>query len=253
MRSRGEPLRDGQRGRDRPQGGLQGRGRGRVAGRGDAERARAGAGRRAAQGSRARCRSCSTSPREVVRAERGVLICRTHHGFVCANAGVDASNAADARHAGRCCPRDPDASARGSARALRERTGARAGGADQPTASGARGARPVRRGDRLRRPGRRWRTGAGAATAAGASCAPPGWRSPTRPPRRPTWRAPRTRASRSCSSRPRAPRRPSDGPGAAALLRPRRGGHVPLSGRVGPAVSGGARSAEPPAPATSSA
>ncbi len=34
--------------------------------------------------------------REVVRAEHGVLICRTHHGFVCANAGVDASNAAAA-------------------------------------------------------------------------------------------------------------------------------------------------------------
>jgi coenzyme F420-0:L-glutamate ligase / coenzyme F420-1:gamma-L-glutamate ligase len=30
---------------------------------------------------------------EIVRAERDVLICRTHHGFVCANAGVDASNA----------------------------------------------------------------------------------------------------------------------------------------------------------------
>ena len=29
-----------------------------------------------------------------MRARRGVLICRTHHGFVCANAGVDASNAA---------------------------------------------------------------------------------------------------------------------------------------------------------------
>jgi coenzyme F420-0:L-glutamate ligase / coenzyme F420-1:gamma-L-glutamate ligase len=30
--------------------------------------------------------------RQVLRAERGVLICVTHHGFVCANAGVDASN-----------------------------------------------------------------------------------------------------------------------------------------------------------------
>src|SRR3984893_17523757 len=30
---------------------------------------------------------------EILRAERGVLICRTRHGFVCANAGVDASNA----------------------------------------------------------------------------------------------------------------------------------------------------------------
>lgn len=50
---------------------------------------------------------------EVVRAERGVLIARTRHGFVCANAGVDASNAADGTVV--CLPRDPD----GSARALR--------------------------------------------------------------------------------------------------------------------------------------
>ncbi|MDQ6744521.1 MAG: coenzyme F420-0:L-glutamate ligase, partial [Actinomycetota bacterium] len=27
--------------------------------------------------------------RALLRAERGVLICVTHHGFVCANAGVD--------------------------------------------------------------------------------------------------------------------------------------------------------------------
>ncbi|HWH24931.1 MAG TPA: coenzyme F420-0:L-glutamate ligase, partial [Candidatus Limnocylindria bacterium] len=29
---------------------------------------------------------------EVLRMERGLIISRTHHGFVCANAGVDASN-----------------------------------------------------------------------------------------------------------------------------------------------------------------
>jgi coenzyme F420-0:L-glutamate ligase/coenzyme F420-1:gamma-L-glutamate ligase len=46
----------------------------------------------------------------VLRAERGVLVCRTHHGFVCANAGVDASNAAPGTVV--CLPRDPDASAR---------------------------------------------------------------------------------------------------------------------------------------------
>jgi coenzyme F420-0:L-glutamate ligase / coenzyme F420-1:gamma-L-glutamate ligase len=50
----------------------------------------------------------------ILRAERGVLICRTHHGFVCANAGVDASNA-PAAHTVVTLPRDPD----GSARALR--------------------------------------------------------------------------------------------------------------------------------------
>ena len=47
---------------------------------------------------------------QVVRAERGVLICRTRHGFVCANAGVDASNAPDGTLV--LLPLDPDASAR---------------------------------------------------------------------------------------------------------------------------------------------
>lgn len=46
----------------------------------------------------------------VVRAQRGVLICRTRHGFVCANAGVDASNAPAGAVV--TLPRDPDASAR---------------------------------------------------------------------------------------------------------------------------------------------
>jgi coenzyme F420-0:L-glutamate ligase / coenzyme F420-1:gamma-L-glutamate ligase len=48
---------------------------------------------------------------ELVRAERGVLIARTRHGFVCANAGVDASNA-PAPDTLVLLPRDPDASAR---------------------------------------------------------------------------------------------------------------------------------------------
>jgi coenzyme F420-0:L-glutamate ligase / coenzyme F420-1:gamma-L-glutamate ligase len=47
----------------------------------------------------------------VLRAQRGVLICRTHHGFVCANAGVDASNAPE-DDVLVILPRDPDASAR---------------------------------------------------------------------------------------------------------------------------------------------
>jgi coenzyme F420-0:L-glutamate ligase / coenzyme F420-1:gamma-L-glutamate ligase len=49
--------------------------------------------------------------REVRRAERGVLISVTHHGFVCANAGVDASNAPDDDTV-ILLPRDPDGSAR---------------------------------------------------------------------------------------------------------------------------------------------
>ncbi|HEX3518080.1 MAG TPA: coenzyme F420-0:L-glutamate ligase [Solirubrobacteraceae bacterium] len=59
---------------------------------------------------------------ELLRAERGVLISRTHHGFVCANAGVDASNAADPDTL-IVLPRDPDASARRIRRRLRELTG----------------------------------------------------------------------------------------------------------------------------------
>jgi coenzyme F420-0:L-glutamate ligase / coenzyme F420-1:gamma-L-glutamate ligase len=49
--------------------------------------------------------------KEILRAERGVLITETHHGFVCANAGIDASNLPDD---GTVCllPADPDASAR---------------------------------------------------------------------------------------------------------------------------------------------
>ena len=56
----------------------------------------------------------------VVRAQRGVLICRTHHGFVCANAGVDTSNAPEGG-ALVVLPRDPDASARALRAALPNR------------------------------------------------------------------------------------------------------------------------------------
>jgi coenzyme F420-0:L-glutamate ligase / coenzyme F420-1:gamma-L-glutamate ligase len=56
---------------------------------------------------------------EIVRSRPGVLICRTPHGFVCANAGVDASNAGGAGELV-LLPRDPDASARALRRRLRE-------------------------------------------------------------------------------------------------------------------------------------
>jgi coenzyme F420-0:L-glutamate ligase/coenzyme F420-1:gamma-L-glutamate ligase len=59
---------------------------------------------------------------EVLRAERGVLVCRTPHGFVCANAGVDASNAPSPGTLV-LLPRDPDASARRIRARLRELTG----------------------------------------------------------------------------------------------------------------------------------
>ena len=61
---------------------------------------------------------------ELVRAERGVLICRTRHGFVCANAGVDTSNAPDGDTV-IVLPRDPDASARALRARLHDLTGVR--------------------------------------------------------------------------------------------------------------------------------
>jgi coenzyme F420-0:L-glutamate ligase/coenzyme F420-1:gamma-L-glutamate ligase len=60
--------------------------------------------------------------REILRASHGVLICVTHHGFVCANAGVDASNTHDDDTL-ILLPRDPDGSARAIRQALRARLG----------------------------------------------------------------------------------------------------------------------------------
>ena len=47
--------------------------------------------------------------RRIVRMERGVLIAETHHGFVCANAGVDVSNTPEGSVT--LLPQDPDLSA----------------------------------------------------------------------------------------------------------------------------------------------
>ena len=58
----------------------------------------------------------------VVRAEHGVLICVTHHGFVCANAGVDSSNSNDPDELV-LLPVDPDLSARKLRSRLAELTG----------------------------------------------------------------------------------------------------------------------------------
>jgi coenzyme F420-0:L-glutamate ligase/coenzyme F420-1:gamma-L-glutamate ligase len=49
--------------------------------------------------------------REVLRAERGALIAETRHGFVCANAGIDSSNLPEPGTVS-LLPEDPDASAR---------------------------------------------------------------------------------------------------------------------------------------------
>jgi coenzyme F420-0:L-glutamate ligase/coenzyme F420-1:gamma-L-glutamate ligase len=50
--------------------------------------------------------------RRIVKMDRGVVISETHHGFVCANAGVDQSNVVGGDHFATILPADPDASAR---------------------------------------------------------------------------------------------------------------------------------------------
>ena len=59
--------------------------------------------------------------RRVVRMDRGVLITETHHGWVCANAGVDQSNVDVDTVA--LLPEDPDRSARELREGLRTRAG----------------------------------------------------------------------------------------------------------------------------------
>ncbi|MEN9938973.1 MAG: hypothetical protein RLZZ387_5552 [Chloroflexota bacterium] len=61
--------------------------------------------------------------RRIIRMARGVLICETHHGFICANAGVDESNVAGGKML-TLLPVDPDASAARIREAVRERAGA---------------------------------------------------------------------------------------------------------------------------------
>jgi len=60
--------------------------------------------------------------RRIVRMDRGVLIAETHHGFICANAGVDQSNI-EGEEVVAVLPIDPDASARAIRQDLRERLG----------------------------------------------------------------------------------------------------------------------------------
>ncbi len=60
--------------------------------------------------------------RRVVRMDKGILIVETHHGWICANGGVDQSNVAPDTVA--LLPENPDRSARALRERLRERTGA---------------------------------------------------------------------------------------------------------------------------------
>jgi len=85
-----------------------------------------------APGERARELAAARDPRlvqavldeavELLRATPEVLVCITRHGFVCANAGVDASNAG-APGTVVLLPEDPDGSARRLRARLRELTG----------------------------------------------------------------------------------------------------------------------------------
>jgi len=60
----------------------------------------------------------------VVRMANGVLITETHHGFVCANGGIDASNVGPASGSVvTLLPRDPDASAASIRAAIKRRFG----------------------------------------------------------------------------------------------------------------------------------
>jgi len=60
--------------------------------------------------------------RAIIRRRNGVLITETHHGFLCANNGVDVSNVDGGRHA-LLLPLDPDRSAFNLRRELKKRTG----------------------------------------------------------------------------------------------------------------------------------
>jgi coenzyme F420-0:L-glutamate ligase / coenzyme F420-1:gamma-L-glutamate ligase len=60
--------------------------------------------------------------RRIVRMDRGILICETRHGFICANAGVDESNVNGARFI-TLLPVDPDHSAQQLRTRLQELSG----------------------------------------------------------------------------------------------------------------------------------
>ena len=62
--------------------------------------------------------------RRIVRADQGILITETRHGFRCANSGVDASNV-PGEDIVALLPEDPDASAEGIRKGIQRRTRAK--------------------------------------------------------------------------------------------------------------------------------
>lgn len=71
------------------------------------------------------CELILAESRRIVRRRGGTLICETHHGLVCANAGIDRSNVAEGYAV--LLPQDPDASARRIQSASSARLGGRVG------------------------------------------------------------------------------------------------------------------------------
>ena len=147
---------------------------------------------------------------QLVRASAGRLICRTRHGFVCANAGVDASNAPEPDSLV-LLPEDPDGIGARPARTAARPPGRR----DHRLVRPRLAPRAVRGGDRVRR-ARAARGLARAARRGRARVARHGHRDRRRGGggSRISF-APRTRASRPCgcaawsgTSRPRTARAP---------------------------------------------
>ncbi|HSX08621.1 MAG TPA: coenzyme F420-0:L-glutamate ligase [Candidatus Saccharimonadales bacterium] len=64
--------------------------------------------------------------KRVVRMEHGIIISETHHGFICANAGVDASNVGR-KSAAALLPKDPDTSAKQLRETLEKKIGIKLG------------------------------------------------------------------------------------------------------------------------------
>jgi coenzyme F420-0:L-glutamate ligase / coenzyme F420-1:gamma-L-glutamate ligase len=62
--------------------------------------------------------------KRVIRMDRGVLVTETHHGFICANSGVDESNVDGGRMV-TLLPRDPDGSAAQIRSEIEQRTGSK--------------------------------------------------------------------------------------------------------------------------------
>lgn len=71
--------------------------------------------------------------KKIVRMHRGLIIAETEHGFICANAGVDASNAGE--HMVVLLPKNPDATAERIRQALTARFFPGAGEGERPVAA----------------------------------------------------------------------------------------------------------------------